>query len=55
MKSWRLDRGGRESLHLVDISEPKPGPEQILVRTKAVSLNYRDQLMIEGKYLHPVV
>jgi NADPH:quinone reductase-like Zn-dependent oxidoreductase len=55
MKSWLLERGGRESLHLVDISEPKPGPEQILVRTKAVSLNYRDKLMIEDKYLHPVV
>ena len=55
MKSWLLERGGRESLHLVDISEPKPGPEQILVRTKAISLNYRDKLMIEDKYLHPVV
>jgi len=55
MKSWLLERGGRESLHLVDISEPKLGPEQILVRTQAVSLNYRDKLMIEGKYLHPVV
>src|ERR1700721_1367271 len=55
MKSWQLDRGGRESLHLVDISEPKPGPDQILVRTKAVSLNYRDKLMMEDKYLHPVV
>src|ERR1700733_11284889 len=54
MKSWLLERGGRENLHLVDISEPKPGPEQILVRTKAVSLNYRDKLMIEDKYLHPV-
>jgi NADPH:quinone reductase-like Zn-dependent oxidoreductase len=55
MKSWLLERGGRESLHLVDISEPKPGPDQILVRTKAVSLNYRDKLMIEDKYLRPVV
>jgi NADPH:quinone reductase-like Zn-dependent oxidoreductase len=55
MKSWLLERGGREGLHLVDISEPKPGPEQIVVRTKAVSLNYRDQLLIEDKYLHPVV
>lgn len=55
MKSWLLERGGRESLHLIDISEPKPGPEQILVRTKAVSLNYRDKLMIVDKYLHPVV
>src|SRR5580658_8064768 len=55
MKSWLLERGGRESLHLVDISEPKPGPEQVLVRAKAVSLNYRDKLMIEDKYVHPVV
>src|ERR1700733_6340308 len=55
MKSWLLERGGRENLHLVDISEPKPGPEQILVRTKAISLNYRDKLMIEDKYVHPVV
>jgi NADPH:quinone reductase-like Zn-dependent oxidoreductase len=47
MKSWLLERRGRESLHLVDLSEPKPGPEQILVRVKAVSLNYRDKLMIE--------
>src|SRR5580658_4750015 len=55
MKSWLLERGGRESLHLVDISEPKPGPEQVLVRAKAVSLNYRDKLMIEDKYVHPVL
>jgi NADPH:quinone reductase-like Zn-dependent oxidoreductase len=54
MKSWLLERGGREGLHLVDISEPEPGPEQILVRAKAVSLNYRDKLMVEDKHLHPV-
>jgi NADPH:quinone reductase-like Zn-dependent oxidoreductase len=54
MKSWLLERGGRESLHLVDISEPKPGPEQILVRTTAVSLNFRDKLVIEDKYPLPV-
>jgi NADPH:quinone reductase-like Zn-dependent oxidoreductase len=46
MKSWLLEKAGRENLNLVDISEPKPGPEQILVRTKAVSLNYRDKLVI---------
>jgi NADPH:quinone reductase-like Zn-dependent oxidoreductase len=54
MKSWLLERRGRESLHLVDLSEPKPGPEQILVRVKAVSLNYRDKLMMEDKYVRPV-
>lgn len=54
MKSWLVEKGGRESLRLVDISEPKPGPEQVLVRTKAVSLNYRDKLVIEDNYPVPV-
>ena len=53
MKSWLLEKAGRENLNLVDISEPKPGPGQILVRTKAVSLNYRDKLVIENKYRCP--
>ena len=55
MKSWLLEKAGRESLHLVDISEPKPGPEQILVRTTAVSLNFRDKLIIEDKYPAPIL
>ena len=29
---------------------PRPGPGQVLVRMKAASLNYRDLLVIEGKY-----
>jgi NADPH:quinone reductase-like Zn-dependent oxidoreductase len=37
MKSWLLENTGRESLRLVNISEPNPGPGQILVRTTAVS------------------
>jgi NADPH:quinone reductase-like Zn-dependent oxidoreductase len=55
MKSWLLEKAGRENLNLVDISEPKPGPGQILVRTKAVSLNYRDKLVIENKYPLPIL
>ncbi len=55
MKSWLLEKTGRENLNLVDISEPKPGPGQILVRTKAVSLNYRDKLVIENKYPLPIL
>jgi NADPH:quinone reductase-like Zn-dependent oxidoreductase len=54
MKSWLLEDTGRKSLHLVDISEPEPGPEQILVRTTAVSLNFRDKLIIEGSYPLPL-
>ena len=47
MKSWLLENTGRESLRLVNMSEPKPGPGEILVRTTAVSLNFRDKLIIE--------
>src|SRR5580658_8500363 len=54
MKSWLLENTGRESLRLVNISEPKPGPGQILVRTTAVSLNFRDKLVIEGSYPFPL-
>jgi NADPH:quinone reductase-like Zn-dependent oxidoreductase len=54
MKSWLLENTGRENLRLVNINEPKPGPGQILVRTTAVSLNFRDKLIIEGSYPLPL-
>jgi NADPH:quinone reductase-like Zn-dependent oxidoreductase len=54
MKSWQLEKTGRDSLHLVDYREPKPGPEQILVRSTAVSLNFRDKAIIDGSYPIPL-
>jgi NADPH:quinone reductase-like Zn-dependent oxidoreductase len=42
---WGLDH-----LKVVERPEPKPGPGQVLVRMKAVSLNYRDMLMVGGVY-----
>lgn len=54
MKSWQLEKTGRENLHLAEIPEPTPGPNQILVRTSAVSLNYRDKAIVEGSYPAPV-
>ena len=41
---------GLENLQVVDLPEPKAGPGEVLVRMKAVSLNYRDLLMINGVY-----
>jgi NADPH:quinone reductase-like Zn-dependent oxidoreductase len=43
MKSWQIEKKGRENRHLVDIPEPKPRSNEIPVRTTAVSLNYRDE------------
>lgn len=54
MKSWMLKGTGRENLHLVDSPQPEPGSDQILVRTRAVSLNFRDKAIIEGTYTAPV-
>lgn len=44
---------GLDSLRYVDAPEPTPGPGQVLVRMRAVSLNYRDWLMINGMYGRP--
>lgn len=43
MKSWQITQfTGPDSLCLVDVPDPKPGPGEVLVRIRAASLNYRD-------------
>ncbi len=37
---------GLSSLKLVQVAQPKPGPGEVLVRIKAVSLNYRDYMNV---------
>lgn len=41
---------GLDNLKVVEQADPTPGPGEVLVRMKAVSLNYRDWLMINGIY-----
>lgn len=41
---------GLDAIKVVELADPKPGPGQVLVRMKAVSLNYRDLLMVNGMY-----
>lgn len=50
MKQYQLLAFGYDGLKLVDAPDPTPGPGEVLVRLRAVSLNYRDHLMITGKY-----
>lgn len=50
MKAWELRAFGRENLRLTDKPIPHPQPAEVLVRIKAVSLNYRDKLVVEGQY-----
>jgi NADPH:quinone reductase-like Zn-dependent oxidoreductase len=41
---------GLDAIQVVDKPDPKPAPGHVLVRMKAVSLNYRDLLMVQGMY-----
>ena len=51
MKVWQLSSFGLENLALVNQPIPRPGPNELLVRVAAVSLNYRDKLVIQGALL----
>ena len=50
MKAWQLRSFGRENLVCADVPISKPGPSEVLIRVSAVSLNYRDKLLVEGLY-----
>ena len=41
---------GADAIKVVELADPTPGPGEVLVRMRAVSLNYRDLLMINGMY-----
>lgn len=51
MRAFSLEGAfGLENLRLVERPDPDPGPYQVRVRMRAVSLNYRDLLMVRGHY-----
>ena len=50
MRAWELQAFGRDNLKLVNKPIPRRGPKDVLLRVHAVSLNYRDKLIVEGQY-----
>lgn len=50
MRAAIIPQFGLEHLTVADRPEPTPGPGQVLVAVKAVSLNYRDLLVAKGQY-----
>jgi NADPH:quinone reductase-like Zn-dependent oxidoreductase len=50
MKVWKIQSFGIDQLALEDSAPPRPGRGEVLVKIHAVSLNYRDLLMVRGQY-----
>ena len=51
MRAMVLEGGfGIDHLHLQDCPKPKPGPGELLIRMRALSLNFRDALLVRGFY-----
>src|SRR5258708_20004879 len=50
MQALQLEGVGIENFRLVEKVVPEPGRGEILIRAKAVSLNYRDWDIVAGTY-----
>ncbi|HVG07187.1 MAG TPA: NAD(P)-dependent alcohol dehydrogenase [Thermoanaerobaculia bacterium] len=50
MRAVELHAFGLDNLAVTERPDPRPGFGQVLLRMRAVSLNYRDLLTVQGKY-----
>ena len=50
MRAFQISQFGLEHLRPVELSVPTPGPGTVLIHVHAVSLNYRDLLLVRGHY-----
>jgi len=48
MRRWEIDAIGREHLQLREVPIPEPAAGEVLVKVKAVALNYRDKMVVES-------
>ena len=53
MRTWHLTATGLDHLQLVERAAPEPGEQEIVVRIRAASLNYRDWMIASGTYRLP--
>jgi NADPH:quinone reductase-like Zn-dependent oxidoreductase len=50
MRAWQITSFGIDSLEFIEKPTPTPGPGEVLVGVRAISINYRDLLMVKGLY-----
>lgn len=52
MRAYRLSQGAAslDALQRVELDRPEPRRGEVLIRVRACSLNYRDQMIVQGRY-----
>jgi NADPH:quinone reductase-like Zn-dependent oxidoreductase len=52
MKVYEVQKGATsiDGLRPAERPDPQPGPHEVLIRIRATSLNYRDQMVVTGNY-----
>lgn len=50
MQVWQIGSFGIEKLEFVERPTPQPGAGEVLVKIHAISLNFRDLMMVKGLY-----
>lgn len=50
MRSFQINEFGIDNLSMVEVADPEPQANEVVVRFDAWSLNYRDVMVVEGRY-----
>jgi NADPH:quinone reductase-like Zn-dependent oxidoreductase len=50
MRQWKIRPNHEQPLALVEAVQRAPGPGEVRIRMRAASLNFRDQLLLNGRY-----
>jgi len=50
MRAWQIQSFGIDSFQFVELPTPSPAPGEVLVQVRAISLNFRDLMVVKGLY-----
>jgi NADPH2:quinone reductase len=52
MRAWQIERLGKpiDVMRLVELDVPSVGPDEVLVRARAIAINFPDALLARGEY-----